>query len=547
MIVAIIPIRKGSVRVRNKNLKPFFNTSLLENKITQLKTLDGVDIVVDTDSDVAIEIATKHGINYRVRDPYFASSECSGSEFYEHISLNTDPKYKYIMYMPATSPMVNVLTIKNIISDFINQDEYDSFNTISDMKHHMWINTNGKYESLNYDQSNAPNSQDLPDIVALNYAINIISRDLMIKRRNIVGSNPKFIKIDQIEALDIDTPADFRIAELIYRDHVTDQKIKPIVLDCTVRDGGYVNDWDFSNEFVIDCYKSVSACKIDYFEVGFMENGHGKWHQVRDVRWLKDTVDGCKIAAMTVYTDQKTFDFNDSQTTGIDLIRTIFNFCTSNTCNFKQYCLDIINKGYELSINIAYAHLLTENEIKLMAEIVRGVPVKYIYIADTFGTCSRKQIEFLIQKINQYVLCDIGFHAHDNSGHALNNTISALQLGAAIVDCTILGIGRGAGNLSAERLLMYLGNDPRPIMEFGSKYIRDHNSTYSDPRYKFGLSSLYLLGSKYEIHPNYIVQLLEKGLDMSDCYRIIDTIGRSESKNKYDKLLVTELIRETQE
>ena len=90
----VLTIRKGSVRVKNKNLKPFCNKNLIEYKIEILKKVNGIgEIIINTDSEEAIDIAKKHRINFHKRDPYYASSECPNSEFWEHIADNTQSKY----------------------------------------------------------------------------------------------------------------------------------------------------------------------------------------------------------------------------------------------------------------------------------------------------------------------------------------------------------------------------------------------------------------------------------------------------------------------
>ena len=87
--------------------------------------------------------------------------------------------------------------------------------TVSYLKHHMWLNNN----PLNYDPHNSPNTQDLPDIKKLTYGINIIGKENMIKYKNVVGSNPMFYALDDIESIDVDTPLEFEIAEFLYKKH----------------------------------------------------------------------------------------------------------------------------------------------------------------------------------------------------------------------------------------------------------------------------------------------------------------------------------------
>ena len=209
-VVAVVPVRAGSQRVKNKNIRDFSNSNLLSIKLKTLKkVLKAQDIIVNSDCDIMLDIARKLGVTAVKREEYYASSECNNSEFFEHIAKVTESEY--ILYSPVTSPLVSKETYMSCISKFVNSN-IENLVTVSEVKHHMWLD--GK--PLNYDPKNSPNSQDLPDIYSLNYGICLISRDDMIKHKNIVTANPSFHLLNEIESIDIDTEFDFIIAEFIY-------------------------------------------------------------------------------------------------------------------------------------------------------------------------------------------------------------------------------------------------------------------------------------------------------------------------------------------
>ncbi len=209
-ITAVVPVRKGSQRVINKNLKKFAQTSLLENKINTLKKVVNInEIIVNTDSDEAIEIAKNLGVSYHKREAYYASSECGASDFFKHLGEVTDTDL--FAYCPPTSPFIKSSTIEQCIREFLLNAEYDSFATVSNVKHFLWLNN----EPINYKREFQPNSQDLPNIVSLNFGLNLISKEMLLLYKNIVGIKPLFRVLDQIEAIDIDTELDFFIAEQI--------------------------------------------------------------------------------------------------------------------------------------------------------------------------------------------------------------------------------------------------------------------------------------------------------------------------------------------
>ena len=220
-ITAVIPIRSGSQRVKDKNLRPFADTNLMELKIKTLLMVPEISsIVVNTNSEEAIRI-----VNYRYqevkvhrREEYYASSKCSGSEFFHHLGEVTDTDV--FIYSPCTSPFVKPQTISQCIKTFLESEDCDSVSTVSLLKEFMWLDN----KPVNYDPQNAPNSQDLPDVVALNFGTTVIMRDDLIKYCNIIGKRPKFVVTSDIEAIDIDTPLDFYVAEQIYKKTVLEGK-----------------------------------------------------------------------------------------------------------------------------------------------------------------------------------------------------------------------------------------------------------------------------------------------------------------------------------
>ncbi len=212
-LVAVVTVRKGSQRVKNKNFKPFASKNLLIHKINVLKKLKNLDeIIINTDSLQAIKIAKKMKVNFFKRDKYYASSTCSNSEFWSNIAKNTNSKY--IMFTHCTNPLVTEKTYRNFINVFKkNQTRFDSFNTVSDVKEFLFL----KNKPINFNPVKTPNSQDLPEIFKLNFAINIILTKQMYKTKTLVGKKPYFFKLDQIEGYDINTPLEFSFAEHLFK------------------------------------------------------------------------------------------------------------------------------------------------------------------------------------------------------------------------------------------------------------------------------------------------------------------------------------------
>ena len=211
-IKALIPVRAGSVRVKNKNIRPFAGSTLLEVKIRQLlriRELDGV--VVNSESDEMLAIAKAAGAETVKRDDYFASSTVPINEVYRNIAENFDADV--MVYANCTNPLLKDESVSNCIRAFREMSaDYDSLNTAHLIKEFLWLD--GK--AINYDPSHMPKSQNLPDILALNFAVNIIRREDILAAGSIVGRHPCLLPISQLEATDIDNECDFIFAETLF-------------------------------------------------------------------------------------------------------------------------------------------------------------------------------------------------------------------------------------------------------------------------------------------------------------------------------------------
>lgn len=216
-IKALIAVRSGSQRVKNKNLRPFAGSTLLELKILQLKRIPLLDgIVVNSNDDEMLKIASNMGCEAVKRDQYYASNEVSMSDVYQNMAENTDADT--IAYINVTNPLLEDETIIKAIEMYYKQrGVYDSLNSAHLIKEFLFKDN----LPINYDLRHQPRSQDLPDIMALNFAVNILERKTMIENKNVVGMTPYLFCIDELEATDIDNEIDFDFAEYIYkRKHV---------------------------------------------------------------------------------------------------------------------------------------------------------------------------------------------------------------------------------------------------------------------------------------------------------------------------------------
>jgi 4-hydroxy 2-oxovalerate aldolase len=254
------------------------------------------------------------------------------------------------------------------------------------------------------------------------------------------------------------------------------------VLDCTVRDGGLINDHQFDDAFVRAVYDTCVEAGIDYMEIGYKnspklhpKSRFGPWRHC-DEEDLKRVVGdhdparvGLKLAAMA---DAGKSDWREQiipkQESVLDMIRV--------ACYVHQIPEAVAmvrhahEMGYETSCNIMAISTVTEIEVDQALEVLADTPAGTIVVVDSFGSLYREQIDNLVRKyldVCRRPKKEVGIHAHNNMQLAFANTIEAIILGCNRVDATIAGLGRGAGNCPMELLLGFLRNPKfklRPII-----------------------------------------------------------------------------------
>lgn len=212
MIHAVIPVRSGSVRVKNKNIKRFANSSLLEIKINQLKRISCIEkITVNTDCEKMIKIAKEMNVSYFKRQKKYSNCKSKINDVWQNIAKNTEGDI--ILYTNVTNPLIEDRSYFESIDIFL-KNNYDSVNSVTSIKEFLWMNN----KPLNYSPEEQPRSQDLPEVFHPNFAINIIEKDYMFKNKTIIGKNFFPYVVNKIEAIDIDTEEDFKIAEILFKE-----------------------------------------------------------------------------------------------------------------------------------------------------------------------------------------------------------------------------------------------------------------------------------------------------------------------------------------
>ncbi len=254
------------------------------------------------------------------------------------------------------------------------------------------------------------------------------------------------------------------------------------VLDCTIRDGGLMNNHDFDFDFVRAVYAAISAAKVDYIEIGyknskrlFSTKDYGVWKfcDDDDIRRVIDGIESqTKISVMVDVDRVDLEDVKPRKDSPVSMIRVA---CYVKDVDKAIYLANhFADKGYETAVNLMAISRVLETDLneclhQLAGECKAGV----IYLVDSNGALYQETTEYLVKKARGILKNkEVGIHAHNNQQLAFGNTIEAIIHQANYLDATVYGLGRAAGNCPLELLLGFLKNpkfDLRPVLELISK------------------------------------------------------------------------------
>ena len=303
------------------------------------------------------------------------------------------------------------------------------------------------------------------------------------------------------------------------------------LLDCTIRDGGYINNWEFSMDFAQALYRATSESGCAYTEIGFFnpkEDGQLWKHCSPEVvRALKDTFPcGTGIAVMIDYGSCKADDLPSPAEYPVDLVRVAA--AKGDKGAATEFAAELGRKGYRTTINYMAVTEYSNGEIlELLALINRHKSdIAYFYIADSFGALMPRRAHELFTAMRFGTDAPLGFHPHNNLQLAFANSLNAIEAGFDIIDGSILGMGRGAGNLYLEAALAYLEKlEPErfnlpPILRFAEMLVEPMQSDYD-----WGYSLTQLISGSLGCHPNYPTNLLRlKNYTADDVYEMLHSL-----------------------
>ncbi len=301
------------------------------------------------------------------------------------------------------------------------------------------------------------------------------------------------------------------------------------VFDCTIRDGGLVNNFYFEDKFVSELYETCIEAGIDYIEIGKNNSPtlqspdeFGIWNfcKEEDIRRIVGNNDtNLKIAVMSDIGRTVNTELLPKKESVVDMIR-IATYLHQMP-EALELLKDASNKGYETTINIMAVAKEDMAEVEKALELLSTTSVDVIYIADTFGSYYPQQMKELAIKYKKLANGkQVGIHAHNNIQLAFANTIEAKLNGVNFLDVTVSGLGRGAGNCPTELLLGYLNNDQYKLMPI-IKFIENHIVPL-EKELDWGCSVPYILSGQLVVHPKQAMKARdEKDTNYSKFYSML--------------------------
>ncbi len=323
------------------------------------------------------------------------------------------------------------------------------------------------------------------------------------------------------------------------------------ILDCTIRDGGYVNNWDFDQKLVRETDRALSKAGVDYVELGYhgtekyfdkKKYGPFRFCSPRDITEVCSGIDGANVALMVDHGKYELADLAQYRDTPVRLIRSAFQ--KDKVRAALENLVKIKEIGFAVSANFMGFVSYSQAERKELLSILKDLSLDYAYVADTYGSMFPDQLADFFGPLLEIKHIKWGFHPHNNLQMAFANSLAAMKAGAKVVDGSVFGMGRGAGNLPTEIMLAYLHRQQPdkynviPILNLIDRYYTDLHRKEG-----WGYNLPYMLSGAYGCHPNYSKNLVErKEFDIEDIWNILEAIKVKEPVG-FKKELVDEVLK----
>lgn len=294
------------------------------------------------------------------------------------------------------------------------------------------------------------------------------------------------------------------------------------LIDCTFRDGGYYNNWDFSRELIVEYLAAMDSVSVDYVELGFRSfdavgfRGACAYTTDRFIRSLPIPA-GLKIGVM-----MNAAELIKHPAGPVAAIKLHFTVAARSpvtlvrfACHVHEFeatlpvCALLKEMGYQVGINLMQVADRSAQEIERIGAVANDYKLDVLYFADSLGSLDADQTAMIVRTLRLHWKGALGVHTHDNMGRAVANTLRAIDEGVTWVDSTVTGMGRGPGNAQTEYVVMELAQrrgkaiNWTPMLSMIRRYFKPMQVHYG-----WGTNAYYYLAGQYGIHPTYVQEML---------------------------------------
>jgi len=321
------------------------------------------------------------------------------------------------------------------------------------------------------------------------------------------------------------------------------------LLDCTLRDGGYYNAWDFEPDLIRDYLKSMAELPVDMVEIGFRfipaagdkYKGGCAFCSDSFIRSLDMPDEVLSLAVMVNGSDLLAYSggveaaveylFGSAADSPVELVRIA---CHVNKVKETLPAVTQLNKlGYKTTVNLMQIAGLSKNELEQLSALCAEYPIDILYFADSLGGMVPDDIDKTVDSLRSHWHGELGFHGHNNMELALPNSMRAIDKGVTWIDSTVFGMGRGPGNARTEYLAIEFETKLKRYMNHSSllnligKYFKPMHQKYG-----WGPNPYYYMAGKYGIHPTYVQEMIDNTrYDDEDILAVIDHLKLEGGKN----------------
>jgi len=297
---------------------------------------------------------------------------------------------------------------------------------------------------------------------------------------------------------------------------------EPVLIDCTLRDGGYHNDWDFAPDLLEEYLQAMAAISVDVVELGFRgfeaEGFRGGCAYTTD-----RFIDGLTIPeGLTIGVMVNAGELADSPFGVTEAIDRLFAPAAESRVSMVRLAshlgefegaLEATGRlqelGYRVGVNLMQIADRTDEEVEGVARRAAECPPDVLYFADSLGSMDPERTAHVVQVLRRGWDGPLGIHTHDNMGRALVNSLRALDEGVEWLDATVTGMGRGPGNVRTESLVIELAErrsrpmDIAPLLALVERWFRPMQAIHG-----WGTNTYYHLAGRYGVHPTYVQSML---------------------------------------